>query len=92
MGYINIYIGGAGHNIYIYIYGPQGWPDDLPLISGETGELDLVVVLYSCSFAVMFLMILSQVIMCEERLNLKDIYLQGLYIYNHFRFADFLPL
>ncbi len=46
----------------------QPWPTDLPLVGVSTGEdgteveeLDLGVVLYSCSFAVIFLMILSQV-------------------------------
>jgi hypothetical protein len=46
----------------------QPWPADLPLIAVSTDEdgteveaLDMGVVLYSCSFAVIFLMILSQV-------------------------------
>jgi hypothetical protein len=40
--------------------GRQPWPADLPLIT-ENEELDMAVVFYSCSFAVIFLMILSQV-------------------------------
>jgi hypothetical protein len=47
----------------------QPWPAELPLIAVSTEEdgteveaLDMGVVLYSCSFAVIFLMILSQVI------------------------------
>jgi hypothetical protein len=46
----------------------QPWPADLPLVAvmtdedgAETEGLDMGVVLYSCSFAVIFLMILSQV-------------------------------
>ncbi len=46
----------------------QSWPSDLPLVAMETtldgtsvGEMDIPVVMYSCSFAVILLMILSQV-------------------------------
>ena len=52
----------------IVIVSLQPWPADLPLITvtaaedgTEVEELDMGVVLYSCSFAVIFLMILSQV-------------------------------
>jgi hypothetical protein len=44
----------------------QPWPADLPLITEETEELDMAVVLYSCSFAVIFLMILSQARGCTS--------------------------
>ncbi len=46
----------------------QAWPADLPLISRETAadgtlvdQLDVGVIMFSCSFAVILLMILSQV-------------------------------
>ncbi len=45
----------------------QAWPSELPLVSGvegdemAVGELNTGVVVYSCSFAVILLMILSQV-------------------------------
>ncbi len=49
----------------------QGWPEELPLIATEGGadgaaedRLDMGVIVYSCSFAVILLMILAQV--CGE--------------------------
>jgi hypothetical protein len=46
----------------------QAWPNDLPLISTEAAvdgtsvdRLDMGVIMFSCSFAVILLMILSQV-------------------------------
>ncbi len=51
----------------------QSWPGELPLIATEVnpnvtaGDLDIPVIMYSCSFAVIMLMILAQVDCCRER-------------------------
>jgi hypothetical protein len=51
----------------------QSWPSELPLVSGvegdemAMGELNTGVVVYSCSFAVILLMILSQVVPGGQR-------------------------
>ena len=58
----------VGRSIIISLHPRQPWPTDLPLIAvsmeddgTEVEDLDMGVVLYSCSFAVIFLMILAQV-------------------------------
>ena len=58
----------VGHSNIISLHPRQPWPVDLPLVTVSTEDdgaevevLDMGVVLYSCSFAVIFLMILSQV-------------------------------
>jgi hypothetical protein len=49
------------------LFSIQSWPSELPLVSGvegdemAVGELNTGVVLYSCSFSVILLMILAQV-------------------------------
>ncbi len=55
-------------DVLTYSINVQPWPDDLPLITTveyvngtAKEELDMGVVLYSCSFVIISLMILSQV-------------------------------
>ena len=68
----------VGRSNVISLYPRQPWPLDLPLVvvsmdeDGTEGEdLDMGVVLYSCSFAVIFLMILSQVMVRHVRCALS---------------------